>query len=61
MSGDLAYSRIHSFPIPMEIRSDTHPISRACLILADGSYEWQRQDRRKQPFCIRLGVGRPFA
>jgi putative SOS response-associated peptidase YedK len=34
---------------------------RRCLILADGFYQWQRQDRRKQPFCIRLGVGRPFA
>jgi putative SOS response-associated peptidase YedK len=34
---------------------------RRCLILADGFYEWQRQDRRKQPYYIRLGDGRPFA
>jgi putative SOS response-associated peptidase YedK len=34
---------------------------RRCLVLADGFYQWQRQDRRKQPFCIRLCVGRPFA
>ncbi len=34
---------------------------RRCLILADGFYEWQRQDGRKQPFYIRLHDGRPFA
>lgn len=34
---------------------------RRCLILADGFYEWQRQDRRKQPYFIRLRGGRPFA
>ena len=34
---------------------------RRCLILADGFYEWQRQERRKQPFYIRLRDGRPFA
>ena len=34
---------------------------RRCLVLADGFYEWQRQERRKQPFYIRLGNGRPFA
>ena len=32
-----------------------------CLVLADGFYEWQKQDRRKQPFCIRLRSGQPFA
>lgn len=32
-----------------------------CLILANGFYEWQRQGRRKQPFCIRMRDGRPFA
>ena len=34
---------------------------RRCLILADGFYQWQRQDRRKPPFYIRLCDGRPFA
>ena len=34
---------------------------RRCLLLADGLYEWQRQERRKQPFYIRLRGGRPFA
>ncbi len=34
---------------------------RRCLLLADGFYEWQRQEGRKQPFYIRLRDGRPFA
>ncbi len=34
---------------------------RRCLILADGFYEWKKEGRRKQPFHIRLGDGRPFA
>ncbi len=34
---------------------------RRCLLLADGFYEWQRQDGRKQPYYIRLHDGRPFA
>ncbi len=34
---------------------------RRCLILADGFYEWQRQNGRKQPFYIRLHDGRPSA
>ncbi len=34
---------------------------RRCLILADGFYEWVREGRRKQPYCIRLCDGRPFA
>lgn len=34
---------------------------RRCLVLADGFYEWQRQDRWRQPFYIRLRDGRPFA
>lgn len=34
--------------------------SRRCLIVADGFYEWQALDGRKQPFCIRLKSGRPF-
>ncbi len=34
---------------------------RRCLVLADGFYEWSRQGRKKQPFCIRLRDGRPFA
>ncbi len=34
---------------------------RRCLILADGFYEWKKEERHKQPFHIRLGDGRPFA
>lgn len=34
---------------------------RRCLIPADGFYEWQRVDRRKQPFYLRMRDGSPFA
>jgi len=34
---------------------------RRCLILADGFYEWQRQERGKQPFYFQLQHGVPFA
>lgn len=34
---------------------------RRCLVLADGFYEWQRLERGKQPFYIRLHDGKPFA
>ncbi len=34
---------------------------RRCLVLADGFYEWQRRDGRKQPYYIRLHDGRSFA
>jgi putative SOS response-associated peptidase YedK len=34
---------------------------RRCRVLADGFSQWQRPDRRKQAFCIRLCVDRPFA
>jgi putative SOS response-associated peptidase YedK len=34
---------------------------RRCLILADGFYEWVREGRHKQPYCIRLRDGQPFA
>lgn len=32
-----------------------------CLIPANGFYEWQRRERGKQPFYIRMRDGRPFA
>ena len=32
-----------------------------CLIPASGFYEWQRQERGKQPFYIRMRNGHPFA
>jgi len=32
-----------------------------CLIPASGFYEWQRQERGKQPFFIRMRDARPFA
>jgi putative SOS response-associated peptidase YedK len=34
---------------------------RRCLILADGFYEWQKLDGRKQPHHIRRKDGKPFA
>jgi len=34
---------------------------RRCLILADGFFEWQRRNKHKQPYHIRLRDGRPFA
>jgi putative SOS response-associated peptidase YedK len=32
-----------------------------CLIPADGFFEWQKLDRKKQPFYIRMRDRRPFA
>ncbi|MDZ8055827.1 MAG: SOS response-associated peptidase [Aulosira sp. ZfuVER01] len=34
---------------------------RRCLVLADGFYEWQRQQHKKQPFYFRFQNGQPFA
>ena len=34
---------------------------RRCLIPADGFYEWKRTNGTKQPYCIRMREGRPFA
>jgi len=34
---------------------------RRCLVPADGFYEWQRTDGRKQPWLLRLRGGQPFA
>jgi putative SOS response-associated peptidase YedK len=34
---------------------------RRFLILADGFYEWKKENRHKQPYYIRLDDGRPFA
>lgn len=34
---------------------------RRCLVVADGFYEWQRTERKKQPFYFRLRDGQPFA
>jgi len=34
---------------------------RRCLILADGFYEWQKNDGRKQPWYIHRADGKPFA
>jgi putative SOS response-associated peptidase YedK len=36
-------------------------LHRRCLIVADGFYEWQREDNRRKPFRYRLRSGRPFA
>jgi putative SOS response-associated peptidase YedK len=34
---------------------------RRCLIIADGFYEWQRQEKQKQPYYFRLQNGQLFA
>jgi putative SOS response-associated peptidase YedK len=34
---------------------------RRCLVVADGFYEWQKQDGGKQPFFIFMRDQRPFA
>jgi putative SOS response-associated peptidase YedK len=34
--------------------------ARRCLIVADGFYEWQAHDGRKQPYYVRLKTGEPF-
>jgi putative SOS response-associated peptidase YedK len=34
---------------------------RRCLVVADGFYEWQKIDKRKQPHFIRMRDDRPFA
>ena len=34
---------------------------RRCLVIADGFYEWQKQNGSKQPFFIHLRDSRPFA
>jgi putative SOS response-associated peptidase YedK len=34
---------------------------RRCLVIADGFYEWQKQNGGKQPFFIHLEDGRSFA
>lgn len=34
---------------------------RRCLVVADGFYEWRRQDGKKQPFYFRMQNGQPFA
>ena len=34
---------------------------RRCLVLSDGFYEWQKLERRKQPFYFRMQDGAPFA
>ena len=34
---------------------------RRCLVIADGFYEWRRQDGKKQPFYFRLQDAQPFA
>ncbi len=34
---------------------------RRCLVVADGFYEWQKQESGKQPYLIRLKEDAPFA
>src|SRR5262249_6524476 len=33
---------------------------RRCLVLADGFYEWQKTDGKKQPYYFQLSDGHPF-
>ncbi len=34
---------------------------RRCLVIADGFYEWRREDGKKQPFYFRMQDRQPFA
>lgn len=34
---------------------------RRCLVLADGFYEWKKENGWKQPYYVRMDDGRPFA
>ncbi len=34
--------------------------ARRCLVVADGFYEWQAREGRKQPYYIQCGAGGPF-
>jgi putative SOS response-associated peptidase YedK len=34
---------------------------RRCLVVADGFYEWQKQNGGKQPYYIRMRAAQPFA
>jgi putative SOS response-associated peptidase YedK len=36
-------------------------VNRRCLVVADGFYEWRRENGNRQPFHIRRRDGRPFA
>jgi putative SOS response-associated peptidase YedK len=36
-------------------------IERRCLVIADGFYEWQKRDGKRQPFRFHLKDDRPFA
>lgn len=41
-----------------EKNSFKHPLQRSrCLVLADGFYEWKKEDGEKQPYRITLGQG----
>lgn len=31
-----------------------------CLVIADGFYEWEKTEKKKVPFYIRLRTGKPF-
>jgi len=33
---------------------------RRCLLVADGFFEWRREEGRKHPFLVRLRTGRPM-
>lgn len=35
--------------------------SRRCLVLADGFYEWRKEDGGRQPYYIKMRDGSPFA
>ncbi|MCK6258420.1 SOS response-associated peptidase [Fictibacillus sp. KIGAM418] len=35
--------------------------NKRCLVIADGFFEWKREDKQKQPFHIRLKNRKPFA
>jgi len=35
-------------------------LKHRCLVIADGFFEWQRHEKKKMPYYIRLTSGRPF-
>jgi len=65
-----SWSRDLAGPKPVNARAETVfdiPMFRSairrrrCLVPADGFYEWQQRDGRKQPYHVGMADGAPFA
>lgn len=54
----MANARAESAAIKPAFRSSFR--AHRCLIVADGFYEWQSRNGKKQPYYIRLKTGQPF-